>query len=184
MQLKKSQGNRKSMFWGGINYLVYLTAYCQLFAMSEKIAQGIVEMLKKEGMEFEVFDHEPVYTSVQAALIREVELSTGVKSLIFRGMKTGNYICVLVRADKKADLGKIEKMEGERLRMGTPEEVLEITDCEVGSVPPFGHKTKLKTYFDKRMLEEKESNFNIGLVTCSVKMSPSDLHKIVRGIDY
>jgi prolyl-tRNA editing enzyme YbaK/EbsC (Cys-tRNA(Pro) deacylase) len=30
--------------------------------------------------------------------------------------------------------------------LASPEQVLDITGCEVGGVPPFGHKTKLKTY--------------------------------------
>ena len=152
--------------------------------MSEAVAEGIVKRLKEGGVEFEVFDHEPVYTSIQAAITRGVELRTGVKALVCKGKRTGDYTCVLVRADQKADMKTIEGLEGERLSMANPAEVLEVTGCEIGSVPPFGHKTKLKTYFDKRILEEKESNFNIGLLTRSVKMKPADLHKVVGGIDY
>ena len=57
-----------------------------------------------------------------------------------------------------------------RLRFATEEEVLELSGCLSGAVPPFGSlfSTPLKTYVDKKLSEVNEINFNGGLRTASI----------------
>ena len=59
--------------------------------------------------------------------------------------------------------------------MATQEEVLEKTGCELGAVPPFGHKTKVLLLVDKKVYDNKESAFNIGLRTNSVKILTEEM---------
>jgi len=44
----------------------------------------IRKLIAQNSIPFEVSEHEPVYTSEQAAKVRGVELRTGVKALVFR----------------------------------------------------------------------------------------------------
>jgi Ala-tRNA(Pro) deacylase len=61
------------------------------------------------------------------------------------------------------------------IRMATPDEVVEITGCEVGSVPPFGHKAVLPLLVDRGVYENTESTFNIGLRTNSVRVPTQEM---------
>lgn len=47
----------------------------------------IKELLNSNGITYEVSEHEPVYTSEQAAKVRGVELKTGVKALVLKQRK-------------------------------------------------------------------------------------------------
>jgi Ala-tRNA(Pro) deacylase len=67
-------------------------------------------------------------------------------------------------------------------RMATPEEVLEITGCEIGSVPPFGHKTTVPILVDVNVFENTESAFNIGLRTNSVKILTPEMRSLCQDI--
>lgn len=86
-----------------------------------------------------------------------------------------------VPADKKVDQKKVAVALGwskGKIRMATPEEVLEKTGCEIGSVPPFGHKEAILLLVDKGIYENEESTFNVGLRTHSVKIKTVLMKKV------
>jgi len=150
----------------------------------------IKELFEQKGVEYTEYRHRAAYTSGQAAAARRVELKTGVKALVCK-TDSGNFILVLVRADRKADLGKMAALENTaKIKLASPEEVHRITGCKPGSVPPFGHKLPglkssghlpLKTYFDRSILENEWVNFNIGLRTRSASIRAGDLEKLIDG---
>jgi len=146
------------------------------------VEEKLIGMLKENKVGFRLLEHEPVYTSEQAARVRGVPVRTGVKALVLKTYE-GRFVLALVRADKRADLEAIAEREGTRnVRLARPEQVLELCGCEIGSVPPFGHLTKLRTYMDREILDEDEVNFNIGSHTRSVRMKAQDLLKVISPI--
>ncbi len=142
-------------------------------------AQRILNIFKENNVDYQLYEHEPVYTSQQAATVRGVELKTGCKSMLLK-TKAGKFILANLAADRKIDLKKLERIVGEKLRFATREEVLRATNCEPGSVPPFGRLFGLSTYLDESVLENDFVNFNIGTLTKSVKISKHDLLKIME----
>jgi Ala-tRNA(Pro) deacylase len=146
------------------------------------VTKNVVRMLEEKGVEYKLLEHEPVYTSEQAAQVRGVSVQTGVKALVLK-TKDGRFILALVRADKRADLKAVAAADGtKKVKLADPADVLKITGCEIGSVPPFGHETELKTYLDKDILEQDEVNFNIGEHTKSVRMKAQDLLKVIKPV--
>ena len=144
--------------------------------------QKIKKLLEESKVQFEVHEHEPVFTSEQAAKVRGVEMKTGVKAIVMANKK-GNYLMALVPADRKIDAKKLGELSGfGRMSFAKPEEVIAVTNCESGSVPPFGNIWNLPTFADKRLLENEEANFNVGLHTHSVKMKLKDLVEIVKPV--
>jgi Cys-tRNA(Pro) deacylase len=152
--------------------------------MSSLVLGNMRRILDGRHIEYRVLEHEAVYTSEDAARVRGVEMKTGVKALVAKTHE-GRFLLILVRADKRADLEEIAELEGTKnVRLASPEEVLEITGCEIGSVPPFGHATRLKAYFDREILENEYVNFNAGLHTVSIRMKAEDLVGVVDGVVY
>ena len=127
------------------------------------------------------YEHEPVHTSKDAARVRGVELKTGVKALLF---KSGpHFILVLVPGDSRAVLQKLRALTGEKnLRMATAEEVLKVTNCEIGSVGPFGNLMGLRTFMEKAILANEKVNFNAGLHTVTISMNSRDLKEAVKPV--
>ena len=146
--------------------------------MSKKESEDIKRILAGSGIEFKHFIHKPVFTSQESADERGLELKQGVKALVF---KNGKFILALVPGDMKADAKKLSKILGlKELKLAKPEEVLKITNCEIGSVHPFGFLHDLETYMDEKVLENEIVDFNIGLHTESVAMKRGDLVKIIK----
>jgi len=142
--------------------------------------QMIKKLLDDNGVEYEIFEHEPVYTSEQAAKVRGTDLKSGVKALVFK-TEEGKYVMGLVAGDKRIDNKKLAKLVGtKKLRLARPEEVFKITACKIGSVHPFGVLSKLPTYMDKSILENENVNFNIGLHQISMKTAAKDLVKVIK----
>ena len=142
----------------------------------------IKELLDRNGIRYKVSEHKPVYTSEQAARVRGVELKTGVKALILK-TEEESFIMGLVAADKRIDLKKLAKFVGtKKLWLASSQEVLKITECEVGSVHPFGNLYKILTYLDRSVLENDMVNFNAGLHAVSVQMKTEDLIWAVKPV--
>ena len=145
----------------------------------EKEAQKILSIFKENNVNYQLYEHAPVYTSQQAATVRGVELKTGCKSMLLK-TKAGKFLIANLAADRKIDLKKLEKIVSDKLSFATKEEVLQATNCEPGSVPPFGNIFGLPTFLDKSVLENSFVNFNIGTLTKSVKICKQDLIRIME----
>jgi len=152
--------------------------------MSFNELNRIKEELSRLHLSPTYFEHEPVITSEQAAQTRGFALKQGIKALLFTN---GNdeWVIVDIPADQKAHLKKVAEVRGwskKDIRMATPEEVVEITGCEIGSVPPFGHKTTIPILVDAGVYENTESAFNIGLRTHSVRIPTADMKILFKDL--
>ena len=146
----------------------------------EKEAQKLLEFFKKNKVEYHLYEHEPVYTSQQASKVRGASLKTGVKSMILK-TKEGKFVLANIAADRKIEMKKLEAIVGTKeLKFASKEEVVKVTNCESGSVHPFGKLFGIETYLDKSVLENEFVNFNIGLLTKSVKIKKDDLINCVE----
>ena len=142
-------------------------------------AEKILKLLKDNKVIYHLYEHDPVYTSEEAAKVRGVELKSGCKSMILR-LTNGEFILANLAADRKIDMKKLGAIANSTLRFATKEEVLAVTNCQPGSVPPFGRLWSLKSFLDESILQNSEANFNIGLLTQSVRISVSDLIRIMN----
>ncbi len=138
----------------------------------------ILSTFREMNIPFEHLVHEPVYTSEQAMRVRHGELHNGVKSLVCETER--GIIVALLAADLKLDLEKLASLiRFKKIKLASKEKVLRATGCEVGSVPPFGFDPPLPTYVDESVFDHEWAEFNIGLVTESVKVKTVDLRRIL-----
>lgn len=148
----------------------------------DKVFERVVNLLNEKKIPHTLFEHEPVYTSEQAAKIRGTSLRQGAKALIF--LADGKPMMVVVPGDKKVDVKKFKQIYkiGD-LRMAVPEEVEQVTGgVKIGAVHPLGNLHNLPVYIDKSLGKSREIVFNAGLHTKSIKMSYRDYFRLVRPI--
>ena len=145
------------------------------------VEKKIKQILNSNKVEFEETEHEAVYTSHKAAQVIGLEAEeAGVKSLILK-TKEGAFILVLNPGNKKVDTKKIAELEGTKsIYFASPEEVIKVTGIPIGSIPPFGHKTKLKTYLNEELLDCEYLYFNPGSHTKTIKMPSKDLLRVLE----
>lgn len=155
----------------------------RLHGVSKAVFDKIKKLLDDNKIEYKVLIHEPVYTSEQAAQMRgkgiEEGLRRGAKAMIFKVDE--KYIQCIVPAHKIVDIKKVKVLlNAKKIKMATPEDVLKVTNCEIGSVPPFGNLFSIPVYCDKELAEEID--FNAGLHDTSITMKRADWEKVVKPI--
>ena len=100
-----------------------------------------------------------------------------IKAMILK--VNGAFYQFNLAADKKIDFKKVKELVGSKAEFASPQEVKQLTDCEVGEVPPFGNLFGIKTYADESITSE-EILFNAGMLTKTVFMQREDWVKIVN----
>ena len=108
--------------------------------------------------------------------MRGATLASGAKAMLLRAARTplpgGQRFCLAVMsASVKAELGRLKKLLGVKdLSMATEAEVLAVTGCVPGAVPPFGSLFEgVLTVVDASLAAQGATiNFNAGLRTESV----------------
>ena len=134
----------------------------------------IMEFLRSKGIEFEKLEHAPVTTSSAAAGARGSGLSQGAKAIVVKA--NDEYHHLIISAAVRLDNKKLRKiLRTRRVRFATAEELLELTGCLPGSVPPFGNLFGLPVLMDDALLSEEIVYFNCGSHTVSLRMARADL---------
>jgi prolyl-tRNA editing enzyme YbaK/EbsC (Cys-tRNA(Pro) deacylase) len=67
-----------------------------------------------------------------------------------------------------------------RVKLASPEMVLEISGYEVGAMPPFGHCQPLTTLIDHRVLEISEAYAGGGAENALVRLNPQEILRITQ----
>ncbi len=146
-----------------------------------KVFDAIKDLLNNSKIRYQLFEHEPVYTSEDAAKVRGTKLEQGAKALVI--FADDEPVMVVLPANLKLDTKAFKSAyEVKNLRMGTPNEVENLTGCQIGAVPPFGNIFKLPLYVDPHLGDNEEIAFNAGMHTKSVKMKYADFIKIAKPI--
>jgi len=141
---------------------------------TSSVFEKIIALLEESRVNYQLTEHEPVFTSEEAAKVRGVPLEWGAKAIVFAADK--KPILIVIPADRKIDLKSFKKSYSIKdLRMLTPEEVKAVAGVEVGAVPPLGNVMGLLTYFDEELTKKEKIAFNPGAHTKSIVMSPKDL---------
>ena len=162
------------------NQLKELRIKTDVIKKKNMVLEKIREMLLKEKKEFELMEHEPVFTCKQAAEVRGTPLKEGAKALVLKSEK--GYIMAVLPGDKEIDVDKLKKiLRVSRLELAAPEDVKKMSGCGVGSVPPFGNIFGIDLFVDKSLKENKGVNFNAGSHTTSIKMSSVAYLELAKG---
>lgn len=112
--------------------------------------QAVLDRLNL-GITIRFFDT-PTATSQQAADNIGCELGQIVKSICF--LVDGQPVIVLTSGDQKVDDRKLADMYNvgrKKVKAADAEQLVEIWGYEPGSVPPFGHRTRIPTYIDSTL---------------------------------
>lgn len=146
--------------------------------MSKETLKKIQKTLESRSIPFEQFAHEHVHTSKDAAKIRGNTLDQAAKAIVIRiKNREGNHVFIqgVLSGSKKINMKVLKKLiNAKSVSLATPEEVFEVTDCTVGSVPPFGPLFGMKTLVDRTLLSNEFIYFSAGTHNDSIKMRSSD----------
>jgi Ala-tRNA(Pro) deacylase len=142
--------------------------------------EAIIRLLDEAHIQYEKFEHEPVFTSEQAAAVRGTDIKQGAKALLFK-TKEGVFVLVVLPGNKRADSKKLKALLGTKdLRFASPEEVEQQMGCQIGSCYPLGVIAGLRTLVDKSLGQNEFIAFNPGRHDISIKMAYVDYMRLSR----
>jgi len=153
----------------------------KLITENPETHEKLITLLQSYKIEFTQKHHPPTLTSQQSAEFRGSRLEQGAKAMLIRSK--GTFVLMVMSAAKKLDMKSAKRvLDTKSLSFATESEVLQITKCVTGAVPPFGSLFGIQTYLDTSLRSEKEIDFNAGLRTDSVHMLESDYETIEKPI--
>ena len=142
------------------------------------LEENIIELMERQQIAYEIFEHEPVYTNPAMAEALNVSEAETVKSLVL-STKEGKMIVLVLPGNKKVNWKQAAAGTGtKKVSFAKPEAVSEAVGCEVGCVPPFGHMTTLDIYMDPDLTKKNFVYFNPGVHDKSFKIKAWDLKKL------
>lgn len=121
--------------------------------------------------------HTPTVEAAAQALGVPVE-QVG-KSILFMADETP--VLVIASGTSRIDYKRLAEYLGlsrRRIRIANPEEVETIAGFVVGSMPPFGHKTKLRTLMDARTFEQSTFYAGGGDIDAMLRVAPSEIERV------
>jgi prolyl-tRNA editing enzyme YbaK/EbsC (Cys-tRNA(Pro) deacylase) len=106
------------------------------------------------GVEVAITEHESsARTSQEAADVLGCSVGQIAKSLIFRGMQSGEPVLVVASGANRVDEAKLGALAGEAIGRAKPEFVRVVTGYAIGGIPPVGHARAIRTWVDEDLLK-------------------------------
>jgi len=135
--------------------------------------------LDENNISYEYKEHEEVRTSEEAAKARGEDIKIGAKAMILKA--DDRFIMFVLSAAKKIDSRRVKEILGVKsLRFATPEEVIQLTGCVPGGVPPFANIFGLDLIVDKTIPMNEFMAFNAGERTKSLKLKTNDYLALLK----
>lgn len=102
------------------------------------------------------------------------------KSVLF--LADGRPLLVVANGRARVDQRRLATHLGlgrKRVKLANAEEVLAITGYPVGTVPPFGHRQKLRTVVEAAVLSQNELYCGGGAINALLRMTVAELQRVV-----
>jgi prolyl-tRNA editing enzyme YbaK/EbsC (Cys-tRNA(Pro) deacylase) len=145
-------------------------------------AKKVQEALTALGLSCQVVElPASTRTAQEAAQAIGCTVAQIVKSLIFRGTRTGKPILVLASGVNRVNEKRLGEMAGEPIGKADADFVREHTGFAIGGVPPVGHSTPIETYIDADLLQYQEIWAAAGTPRAVFRLIPQDLQKMNHG---
>lgn len=153
--------------------------------MVENVLEKLCALFDAGNARYRVVHHPACErSSASVAEIRGTELGQGAKALVCMAKGNGikQYVLAVLPADKQADLKKLAQALGaNRAGLCSSDEVLELTGCIFGAVPPVAFHEKLLNVADPTLFTRyQEIAFNAGHRDVSIIINTEDFHRIVH----
>lgn len=138
--------------------------------------QAVTGYLEREGVPFEVIEHERTETAAAEARAAGMPAEDVAKTVVLRD--DSGYRLAVIPASRRLDLSKVRDVLGEThaLRLVSEAEMAsDFGDFEIGALPPFGPMIEAVELMDERLLDHDRILCGGGDHEHGVLLDPLDL---------
>jgi Ala-tRNA(Pro) deacylase len=144
--------------------------------------------LHQLGIEYSTVEHPPFFTVEEGRPWHDKIPGLHCKNLFIKDRKGGIWL-VVMPGEKRADLGRLEKLlSAPRFSFARAELLLQILELTPGSVTPFGLMNDtgrvVTVVLDQDMLDSEWVNYHPLCNEASTTLRSADLVRFVRALGY
>jgi Ala-tRNA(Pro) deacylase len=139
----------------------------------------VARFLEEAGIEHEVLEHEPTYSTLAEADAVDADPRHSAKTLVLHDR--GGWRIAVLPANHRLDLHRARRLLGgtHHLRLGTEAEIAEAFPAfDVGALPPVGPMLPLPEVFDTRLLYRDHVVCPGGDHRHAIRLDPRDLIRL------
>ncbi|HJU15080.1 MAG TPA: YbaK/EbsC family protein [Stellaceae bacterium] len=114
-------------------------------------------------------------TAAEAAAAVGTTVGQIVKSLVFKTAGSEQPVLFLVSGDNRLNEKAVGERIGDTIVQADADFVRQVTGFAIGGIPPFGHATRLRTYFDENLLQYEIVWAAAGTPNCVFAIAPRAL---------
>lgn len=142
-------------------------------------AAKVQQALRDHGLPAVVVEM-PASTRTAREAAAAIGCSVGqiAKSLVFRGVTTGNAILVIASGTNRVNEARFAAVAGEPIERATPEFVRDATGYAIGGVPPVGHDRALPVFMDRDLLGYEQIWAAAGTPFAVFEIAPTELQRV------
>lgn len=148
-----------------------------------EINKKCYELVDSLNLKPRIVTHEPILNYETAYKVdQELNLTgTETKTLFLKG-KSDNHYLFITLADERMDSKLLKDLLGEKVRLVTGEEMIDLTGMMPGCMTPFGLKEGLikSVVVDPKIYNEEKLICAFGSETMSTEITPADLKTILE----
>ena len=113
----------------------------------------VVELLRDRGVDFEIYEHEPITSVEESKQLGLPHKEAGTKNFFLRDKKKRNYFIITTKEDKPVDLKQVRAILGTTaLSFASEEDLDRMLGIITGAVGPFAafndEEHKVKVFID------------------------------------
>ncbi|MDO5422270.1 MAG: Cys-tRNA(Pro) deacylase [Eubacteriales bacterium] len=153
--------------------------------MGKEIKTNAMRILDRNKVSYEMilYECDEFIDGLHTAEITGAPVEQSFKTLVMQG-KSGEYYVFVVPIADEVDLKAAAKAVGEKsVEMIPVKEITKITGYVRGGCSPLGMKKQFRTVIHESAKEYAQVYVSGGRIGTTIKLSPEDLKRVVRG-DY
>lgn len=145
-------------------------------------AARVQDALAEQGFDFEVIElPDSTRTAAEAAVAVKTTVGQIAKSLILKGLRTGQPVLVIASGTNRLDPEVIAPIIGEPVELADADYVRERAGYAIGGVPPIAHREPIRTLVDADLLQYERIWAAAGTPRAVFSLTPEALVEMTRG---
>lgn len=161
----------------------YISLSTMHLIMNQTVFEKLQSYLQEYNATFRVVDHPPAASALEYQQTLKTNLHQQLKALFvqFRKSEKDEFAICVVPADLKLDLDKVaQRLNVSNVRLGSRDDLMRLTQCAFGMLPPFGSVFSLPVVVDERSFDEVELAFNAGSLEKSIFIARDSYKRLVQ----
>jgi prolyl-tRNA editing enzyme YbaK/EbsC (Cys-tRNA(Pro) deacylase) len=151
-------------------------------AVLKPSAQAVQDAIYALGYTYTVTElPDSTRTAAEAAAAVGCEVGQIAKSLVFRGVQSGEPVLVIASGANRVNEQRVAEWLGEPIEKADADFVRSRTGFVIGGVPPVGHPRPLRTCIDEDLLRYDTIWAAAGHPKAVFQLTPRDLVDMTKG---